>query len=511
MDRGLGYWTGKRALISGEKTAIVCHNYSFTYLELHQRCCQIAHWLRDNGIRKGDRVSGLLLNSHQFIELFFACAKLGAVFVPVNIRLTSPEVEYILTDAAPSITFYHDEFLPVVDTIRDNVSCQRFLSCGAGFSGENDQKYEALFSGFPVDDFDFDIDPEDLQLMLYTSGTTGRPKGAMLSHRNTEWNAIQVCTRLPMSASDKIIVVAPMFHAGGINVLTTPGLYLGCTLYIQQQFDPINVLETIEQQKINSMFGVPSMWQAVMQCLDQKEYDLSSLSFLMGGGAPCPLNMLRYFQEKDIPFLEGFGLTETAPLVCVLDAKDSQSKNGYVGKAGFHVDVRVVDENGNTLPASEVGELICRGPNVFKGYWNQPEETRKALKNGWFHTGDLAFIDQEGFIKIVDRKKDMLISGGENVYPAEVEQTIYDHPAVAQVAVIGISHETWQEVPCAIIVLNDGSNTTEDEIMDFCDERLARFKTPKKVVFIDEMPISGSGKMQKMELRKRFGGITVAR
>ncbi len=511
MDRGIGYWTGRRSLLDGEQLALVSHQHEFTYQQLHQRTNQLAHALLAQGVRKGDRISTLMLNSHQVFELLFAAAKLGAVLVPINNRLTAPELTYIFNDATPSICFYHQEFTEQQQAISQQVGCSNWINCGSGGDGSGDERYEALLIAMPEHDLNFDITTDDLMLMMYTSGTTGQPKGAMLSHGNIEWNALHVAGRLPLGGDDTILVVAPLFHVGGINVLGTPGLYLGATLVVLPQFDPKQVLETFAERRITTMLGVPTMWQAIIQELEQNPQELPDIRFLLGGGSPCPMTILRYFAEQNIEFMEGYGLTESTALACILDAKDTSRKNGWIGKPVFHLEAIIADELDQQVAPHQAGELLLRGPTIFHGYWNQAEATRQAFRNDWFHTGDLAIMDEEGFIQIVDRKKDMIISGGENIYPAELEQTIYQLDNVDQVAVIGIPHPKWQEVPCAIIVKKAASGLTEDDVEQFCANHLAKFKQPKTIHFVDELPISGSGKILKTELRKMFGGVTVAR
>lgn len=505
MDQGIGSWTTKRARLSGDQVAIVDRGRRFTYGEWHERCIRLARWLRAQGLRKGDRVAGVLLNGHQFLEIMYATNKLGAVFVPLNFRLAPLEVAYIVKDAGARLVFHHAEFAPLVDEALRETPLLPRVNCGAGLTATGTEPYEVLLADGGVDIEEFDVGFNDLSLMMYTSGTTGRPKGAMLSHANTTWNAVHAMGRLLLSSSDRLLTVAPMFHIGGLNGFVTTGLYAGSAIHLLPAFDPQLVLKTIAREKITAMFAVPSMWQAIVQELERERYDLSSVRLFLTGGASCPLPVLEYFHARNIDIIEGFGLTETAPFVTILDAKDATRKHGSIGVPAFHVDVRIVDDNDNDVPRGSIGELICRGPNIFLGYWNQPRASREALRGGWFHTGDLARQDEEGFYYIVDRKKDMLISGGENVYPIEVEQTLYGHPAVAEVAVIGVPDPKWQEIPRAVVVLKPNAKLTEKELIGFCEGKLAHFKTPKSIIFVDAMPRSATGKILKTELRKQFG------
>ncbi|MEZ0149471.1 MAG: o-succinylbenzoate--CoA ligase [Candidatus Reddybacter sp.] len=510
MDQGLGYWLTKREMISGQRLAVVDRHKRFTYKELNRRCNRLANALRDSGVRPGDRVCSLLQNGHEQLELIFAVAKLGAIYLPINFRLTVPEIEYIVEDSGASTFFYHDEFANLAEGLAKVVSFNKTVYCGRSTTCDDEAEYEAFLDAASDEEINATVGADDVALLMYTSGTTGRPKGAMLTHANHMANVHHTTQRLPIHADTIALGVTPMFHIGGTSVTVLPTLYQGGCVVTLPAFDAVEVLKLTEKEKLTSLFCVPSMWQMIVEELEKKDYDLSSVEFLMTGAAPTPLNILKFFQARNLSIYEGFGMTEMAPLVAILDKWDCERKNGSVGYPAFHVDIRIIDDNGNDLPATQVGEILCRGPNMLKGYWNKPEATSEALAGGWYHSGDLGYLDDEGYLYVVDRKKDMIISGGENVYPAELEQAIYLHDAVAEVAVIGIPHDKWQEVPAACIVLKEGASLTENELIAFCNERLARFKVPKTAHFIDELPKSGAGKILKTELRKVFGGITVA-
>jgi fatty-acyl-CoA synthase len=348
-------------------------------------------------------------------------------------------------------------------------------------------------------------------MMMYTSGTTGRPKGALTSHGNASWNAIHsMLSDMAVLRSDIVLTVAPLFHIGGLAVNTLSALYIGATLILQSQFDPPEVLRTIEREGVHTLFLVPAMWQALTLVPDFDSYKLNNLRSLISGGAPCPIPVIEFFQKRGLRFYEGFGMTETCAGVCILGNEDAVRKNGSVGKPLMHEEMRIVDETGNDVRPGETGELVLRGPNIFLEYWTRPDATEEVFQGGWFHTGDLARQDEEGFYYIVDRKKDMLISGGENVYPTEVEQVLYRHPKVQEVAVIGAPDETWGEVPMALVVPRPGERLTLEELEAFCRDKLARFKTPKHLVELEEMPRTATGKILKRELRKQFAGSPVA-
>lgn len=300
-----------------------------------------------------------------------------------------------------------------------------------------------------------------------------------------------------------VLAVAPLFHIGGLNIHTLPALFKGCTVVLDRQFDPQRTLRWIQQEKVSVLFLVPAMWYALMQVPDFDSYDLSSLRVLVSGGAPCPSPVIEFFQSRGFNFVEGFGMTETAPDVAILSSKDATRKQGSIGLPVATVQVRIVDDQDRDVPPGQVGELVVRGPNVCAGYWNNPAATAEAFRGGWFHTGDLARQDEEGFYYIVDRKKDMIISGGENVYPAEVEQVIRRHPRVQEVAVVGAPHERWGEVPVAFVVLNEGETLALEALQEHCTGRLARFKIPKAVFVVQQLPRNATGKVLKTVLRDR--------
>ena len=470
---------------------------------MNERVNQLAHAFVSLGVRKGDRVDALLLNTNEALESMFACAKIGAIFVPINFRLSVDEVLYIVNDSGANHFVYDERLRPVVDELRQKESkLIDYIHVGS-HPHEEDYEYEQLIEGSSTEEPGYDISLDDIHLMMYTSGTTGRPKGAMLSHGNTQWNAINGINFMPFHNTDITLTVAPLFHIGGMSAITTPLLYKGGTIILDDNFDPKNVMQKIQEEKITGIFFVPAMWQALTTVENFDDYDISSLKFCVSGGSPCPITIIEYFQARGIPFYEGFGLTETAPFVSLLDAKNSIRKNGSVGKAPVHTDVRIVDPNDRDVPPGEVGELIVRGPNVMVGYWNKPEATKEAIKDGWFYTGDLAKFDDEGFIYIVDRKKDMIITGGENVYPIEVEQVLYRHPNIREAAIIGYPDEKWGESIKAVISLKDASSPfTIEDIQQFLDGKIARYKMPKKIEVVDALPRNATGKILKTVLRK---------
>lgn len=507
---GIGEWLNKNIELRSEKTAWVYGDSRWTYQEVHERVLRMMSVLKERGVRKGDRVAAILFNSPEFLEVLFACAKLGAIFVPINYRLSPEEVKFILNDSGAHLVFYHSSFARLLAPIRAETSilyaiCSEFE--GEGECLAEDEQYAALMNLSTCCAYEDIVSQSDTLLMMYTSGTTGKPKGALLSHGNVTWNAINMfLNEASIRTDDIVLTVAPMFHIGGLNVHTLPAFYQGATVVLTPKFDPVALLHQIEQEQVGHLFMIPAMWFALTKVPMFDTYDLSQLQTLVCGGAPCPIPVIEFFQKRHLRFLEGFGMTETAPNALILSSKDAIRKNGSVGKPLTHVKVRIVDEFDRDVPTGEIGELVLQGPNVFQGYWNHPNATKEALLGGWFHSGDLARQDEEGFYSIIDRKKDMLISGGENVYSTEVEQVLYRHPKVSEVAVVGVPDEKWGEIPLAVIVPKDSGKLVDIfEIDEFCRGKLAGFKIPKRVVVVAELPRNATGKVLKRVLRDRYG------
>ena len=507
----IGHLLARSALLYPEKVAVIDGARRFTYRELNRRTNALAQAMVELGVRKGDRVAILMPNRSEFLEVLFAAAKLGAIAVPINLRLAPPEVQFILADSGACILFYDALVAPLARDAVARTAVRVLVEANDSSSNGTNHplRYEALLEKHlqATREPEAQVSFFDPHLMMYTSGTTGRPKGAVLTHSNTVWNAVNVLlTEEGLETRDVVLTVAPMFHIGGLNIHTLPALFKGCTVVLERQFDPRRTLEVVEKERVTVLFLVPAMWQALMWLPDFDRYDLSSLRILVSGGAPCPLTVIQFFQSRGFRFLEGFGMTETAPDVAILSSRDAERKNGSVGLPVHAVQLRIVDETGRDVSPGEVGELVVRGPNVCAGYWNDAEATREAFRDGWFHTGDLARQDDEGFYYIVDRKKDMLISGGENVYPVEIEQVLVKHPKVREVAVVGAPDERWGEVPVAFVVVKPGESLTLDEVAAWCEGKLARFKIPKQLHIVEQLPRNATGKVLKHVLRRRVAG-----
>jgi len=477
----------------------------YTYRELNARACQLANFMRVLGVQKGDRVSVLAHNGVPYIDLFYGLAKIGAILAPLNWRLVARELEYIVTDCQPKVLICGPEFADVLAQMRPNIDVPYYVALeGAPVEGALNYK-EQLAAAPPDEPSRPPLHEDDTYAILYTSGTTGRPKGAMIPHRQVLWNCINTVTSWGLTENDVSPVFTPLFHAGGLFAFLTPILYVGGRILLDRGFDTEATLRRIIEERCTVILGVPTLFQMWMNSPFFKEADFGHVHFFISGGAPCPPALMNAWREaKGIVFRQGYGLTEVGANCFSMTDEESVPKTGSVGKPIFHSQMRLVDEAGNDVPVGTPGELIIAGPHVCTGYWRNPEATAEAIHDGWFHTGDMAQMDEDGFFRIVGRYKDMIKSGGENIYAAEVESVFREHPAVADAALIGEPHEKWGEVGLMIVLLEPGASAAEQELKDFCQNRLARFKIPKRVVFTDELPYSPYGKVMKAELREKY-------
>lgn len=499
---GIANWICRRAERTPESIALIdaeTGEKTDYHRMAHNVACR-AGALRARGVRRGDRIAFVSCNSVALMETMFAVAHLGAVFVPVNYRLSAEEVAYILDDARPTVVGHDADYADLTAAALRNATSTN--------SSVVDLEQLGTESA-PVPEES--VGASDVAMIMYTSGTTGHPKGAMLTHGNFAANALNLLTTgSGMTANDVTVVAAPMFHIGALGLYGMPILYVGGTCVIQKTFVPHRLLEIISEYRVTVQFLVPAMWDAASRVPEFDSFDLSSLRALLCGGAPCPLPVIDFFQGKGFTFLEGFGMTELSPTCSVLAPEFVRSHAGSVGRPAMHVDVRIVDEQDRDVATGTVGELVIRGDNVFKGYWGLPDATAAAMRGGWFHSGDLAHQDADGFITLVDRKKDMVVTGGENVYPIEVEQVLHRHPDVVDVAVIGVPDQTWGEAVTAIVVRRAGAGATAADLIAFCRAHIAAFKSPKHVEFLDALPRNATGKLLKRELRIQFAGSASA-
>ncbi|MEJ2709997.1 MAG: long-chain fatty acid--CoA ligase [Anaerolineales bacterium] len=511
----IGDYLARRELYSPEKLAIVeagkDPEWRLTYRQMNQRANRLANWLQQSaGIEKGERVAILARDGVEHLDVFFACSKLGAIHTALNWRLHWQELVAIMHDTTPKVLVYSHDFVENVGALKKALQgtpqqIQHYLHLeGQGVPGS--QHFESLLQSSPDTPVVCEtVDKEDTAALIFTGGTTGLPKAAQVSHRMIGWNTLNTVIH-DLTHNDIYLNVFPMFHTGGLFVYTLPQVIFGGTTILLRQFDPVRVLELIEREKVTVFAGVPTMYQMLTQAENWEQADLSSLRFCTSGGAPLPVPLVKqYTQEKGVRFKQGFGMTEFGPGIFALAPEDAIRKAGSIGRPNFFVEARVVDDDNRFLGSDEEGELVLRGPSQSSGYFNNLQASQEAVdERGYFHTGDIARYDSEGYFYIVDRKKDMFISGGENVYPAEIEKALYQHPAVHMCAVIGLPDSDWGEVGQACVVLKPGAEASEQELLAFMKNRLAKFKVPKRVVFMDELPISAAGKILKRELREKF-------
>ncbi|MFJ9153208.1 o-succinylbenzoate--CoA ligase [Streptomyces sp. NPDC102270] len=496
-NEGLGSWPARRARKTPHRTALIHGDTTVTYAELHTRVTRLAHALRARGIRRGDRVAYLGPNHPSYLETLFAAGSLGAVFVPLNTRLAGPEIGYQLSDSGARALVYGPSHAGPVAGLPGSTDVRTYVEVGA--------EYEQLLAESAAEPIDEPVTADDTCIIMYTSGTTGRPKGAMLTHGNVTWNAINVLVDTDLIADERALVSAPLFHTAGLNMLTLPVLLKGGTCVLVEAFDPSATFDLIEQHRITFMFGVPTMFEQVARHPRWADADLSSLRILTCGGSPVSTPLIAAYQERGLTFLQGYGMTEASPGTLFLDAEHAISKAGSAGVPHFFSDVRVVRPDLAPVDVDETGEVVLRGPHVMPGYWGLPEETAASFADGWFRSGDAARVDEDGYVFIVDRIKDMIISGGENIYPAEIEDLLLGHPDIAECAVIGVPDDKWGEVPRAVVVPREGAAPDPDEVLASLAGRLAKYKIPKSVVIADELPRTASGKLLKSRVRKRFG------
>jgi fatty-acyl-CoA synthase len=479
----------------------------YTYAELNERANRAANFLRETyGIHKGDRVSILAHNSIAYVDLLFGLGKIGAIFAPLNWRLTSRELTYIVNDCQPGVLIVGPEFVSVFHEMRDAIQLTRVSTLeGAVIPGA--ESYEELLGRAPAGQPERPaIDDEDGYCILYTSGTTGRPKGAILPHRQILWNAINTVISWGLSETDVSPILTPMFHSGGLFVFLVPLFYAGGRIVLARSFDPEASLQLIMDEKCTVILGVPTFFQIWMNSARFAEADFSHVHFFISGAAPCPPSLIQaWSQTKGVTMRQGYGLTEVGVNCFSMTDEDALRKIGSVGKPIFHSEMRLADAQGDDVPVGETGELLIRGPHVSTGYWNNPAATADSLRGGWFHTGDMARMDEEGYYYIAGRFKDMIISGGENIYAAEVEAVFREHDCVQDAALIGQPDEKWGEIGLMIVACKPDRTVRAEELLQFCQGRLAKYKIPKRIEFVEALPYSPYGKVMKAELRQRWG------
>ncbi|MCM3662956.1 long-chain fatty acid--CoA ligase [Mesobacillus subterraneus] len=489
-------WLESRARLTPEAAAIADaeSNQAWTYKEVNDRAKAIAIWLQEEGVNKGDRVALLAPNGISYFDLLFACGKIGAIFVPLNWRLSVDEIAYIIKDSEPSILAFHSNFAKEVTMIWeqeehcipiDGSRYKMLIDQCAGLQFKNETVVE-----------------EDPLAMIYTGGTTGNPKGAVLSHRAIIWNGISTIVSWNLTHEDRTVTYLPLFHTGGLNALSIPILMAGGTVVLARDFIPEKAIENLIKFKCTIVLFVPTMHHMLVKSKLFHKAEFRDMKIFLSGGAPCPLEIYEAFKQKGMAFKEGYGLTEAGPNNFYIDPSEADVKRGSVGKPMLFNSVKILNEDGNETGPGEVGELAIQGNHSFSYYWKNTGATDDTLKDGWLITGDLAKRDEDGYYYIVGRKKEMIITGGENVYPLEIEHWLYSHPSIQEAAVIGVPDEKWGEVVTAYVVLEEGLSLSEDDAKAYCRQKLGGYKVPKQIYFINRMPKTHIGKIDKKQLKE---------
>jgi fatty-acyl-CoA synthase len=502
-NAGLGSWPERRLRISPERPAIWFEGTTTTHGEFALRVRRAASALSSLGVRRGDRVAWFGANHPSALELLYACGQLGAIWVPVNARLTAPEARYVLEHSGATVVMHGRDHGALAGALRDVVPT--WVAAESPVEGGTASlPYEELLAAAAPEPRDEPVALDHPCLIMYTSGTTGRPKGAVLTHGNMTWNAVNQFMGMDVAQDERTLGLAPLFHIGGLNGTVNPTLLRGGCVVLVRRFDPAGTLAVIEEQRVTSFFAVPTMLDAMAREPAFATRDLSALRTIGAAGAPLPLPTLRTWLDRGVTMQQCYGMTEAAPGCTVLDSADAERKVGSAGKPVFFTDLRVVRADGTEAGTDEVGEVIVSGPNIMAGYWNEPERTAEVLADGWYGTGDAGSLDDEGFLYIRDRYKDMIISGGENIYPAEIESALLELPGVVEAAVIGVPDEKWGEAGLAVLVAALGAERDPDAIRTALRARLAAFKIPRQIRFTEELPKTATGKIRKPDLRAQY-------
>lgn len=504
--------------ICPDKLAIVFEDKRYTFSQLNERVNRLANGLMKLGIGKGERVAFIQVNCNQCVEAYFAVAKMGAIYLPLNFRAKEKELAYMLNTAEATTVIMGERYVPMIKSIQPDCKTLKHL---ISIEEKHDDMlyYEDIIKGGSADDVFTEIDDDDTTILMYTAGTTGFPKGVMLSHTSFSSYMLENVTPADPEASESNILTVPLYHVAGIQAMMA-AIYGGRTLVMERQFEPEEWMTLVETEKANRAMMVPTMLKQLLDHPNFKKHDLSSLKVITYGAAPMPLPVIRKALEEfpGVSFINAFGQTETASTITALGPEDhvltgtpeeiekKLQRLASIGKPMSDVEMKVIDEDGNTLPPGEAGEILARGPRVMSGYWKDEEKTAKTIdKDGWVHTGDVGYVDEAGYYFLSGRSSDMIIRAGENISPEELENVIREHAKVEDVAVIGVPDETWGEEPRAVVIPKKGEKPTEAEIMEWCRERLASFKRPRSVVFVDELPRNPMGKLIKREIRDKYG------
>ncbi|MFZ4621716.1 MAG: acyl-CoA synthetase [Bacteroidota bacterium] len=490
-------WLERWALYTPAKTAVKddAAGKSYSYAEMYAITNRLSRILQEEyGIQYGDRVAVLSQNTIEYLFLYFAVQQIGAILVPVNFRLSPREIEFILTDCAAKLLIVQEQYRSVLREI----AAEKIPSQQSTIDRLSKVIANSTLLSMPVD---VNVKFDDPCMILYTSGTTGRPKGALITNAMIFWNSINTEMRLNITSTDVTLTFAPFFHTGGWHVLTTPFIHHGATIIFLNSFNADRIVELCDKEKVTVLFGVPTMMKMMSETSAFERTTFESVRFAIVGGEPMPIPQIELWQKKGVPIRQGFGLTEVGPNCFSLPEEDAIRKKGSIGFPNFYIETKIVKDSGEPAGVNEPGELLMKSPVVTPGYWNNPKATAEAIVDSWFHTGDIVRCDPEGYFYVVDRKKDMFISGAENVYPAEIEHYLYTHPDVAEVAVVGVPDAKWGEVGKAFIVMKKDAQTSGEQFREYCSGKLAKYKIPKYFELINELPKGHSGKILKRALK----------
>ena len=499
---------GERARLSPDVIALIHAptRLQFTYAELNRRALQCARvWTDLCSLRAGDRVCILSENRVEYVDAFWASGKSGVILVPLGTRSTAHELSQILADCRPRCLMYSASYEKLAKELKALAAVEHSLPLDVETGGPNELNFATAMDRVRPETLSARLQPEDIFCLLYTSGTTGRPKGVMIPHRQIAWNAYNTVVSWQLRATDRVQIYTPMYHAGGLTVFMAPLFAIGGSVVLHNGFDPAELLQAFGDYRCTILFGVPTIFKMLLDAPEFASLDSTHLRWCCSGGAPLPVELLRAYQERGLTFRQGYGLTEVGVNCFTMSDEDSLRKPGSIGKPMMFTEAKLIDFKGNQVVTNAVGELCLRGPHVSRGYWNNPAATAQVLDaEGWFHTGDLARCDEDEFFYIAGRSKDMIISGGVNIYPAEIEKELLDHPAVVEVSVIGAADEKWGEVPVAFVTLKSAARISEHELIEFLRLRINKIKLPRQVIFIEALPRNAYGKVLKRNLQDRL-------
>ncbi|MFC2056368.1 long-chain-fatty-acid--CoA ligase [Chloroflexota bacterium] len=503
--------------ICADKVAIVFEGKRYTFSQLNERVNRVGNALLKLGVQKGARVAMLQVNTNQCVEIYFAVARIGAIYVPLNFRAKGNELTYMLNSAEANTLFLGERYIDLVNSIQPELtSTKNFVSLDSQHDGM--LYYEDIIKSAPDDEIFTDIGDDDTTILMYTAGTTGFPKGVMLSHNSFSIYVLENVSPADPVAEEGNILTVPLYHVAGIQAMMA-AIYGGRSLVMERQFEPEEWMGLVETEKVNRAMMVPTMLKQLIDHPEFSNHDLSSLKVITYGAAPMPLEVIKKAVElfPKASFINAFGQTETASTITTVPPEDHDltgteeekakklKRLSSIGKPMSDIEMKIVDEDGNDLPQGDVGEIVARGPRVMSGYWKDEEKTEKTIdKDGWVHTGDIGYVDEDGYFFLAGRATDMIIRAGENISPEEVEGVLYSNPKVNEAAVIGVPDEEWGEVPLAVIVVKKGEKATPEELMEYCRANLASFKRPRSVIFVDELPRNPMGKIIKKQLREQY-------